>query len=124
MGTSRTLEGDTMILRHYKAPRHDPRRDSSYLRWLRILPCIVCCQWNLPTNRRSGPVEAAHVGKRGIGQKCADSEALPLCVWHHRTGPQAHHVLGKKFWQFWKLDRFSLIADHQRRFEEKEKNAA
>ena len=71
MGTSRTLEGDTMILRHYKAPRHDPRRDSSYLRWLRILPCIVCCQWNLPTNRQSGPVEAAHVGERGIGQKCA-----------------------------------------------------
>lgn len=113
-----------MILRKYKAPRHDPRRDPAYLQWVRTLPCIVCFAWKLPTNRQSGPVEAAHVGERGIGQKCPDTEALPLCVQHHRTGKHAHHVLGKRFWSFWKLDRHEMIAGFNREYEALKRHAA
>jgi len=109
-----------MILRKYKAPRPDPRRDSEYLRWIRTLPCILCSTWRLPTLSNRGPVEAAHVGERGLGQKCPDNQTLPLCCWHHRTGPHSVHVLGRKFWQYWKLDRYELIAETQKRFANKE----
>lgn len=107
-----------MILRKYKAPRHDPRRDPAYLAWIRTLPCVICFAWKLPSRRYDGKVEAAHVGERGLGQKCPDQEALPLCILHHRTGEHAHHVLGKKFWQFWKLSRHELVAEFQKQYAE------
>lgn len=113
-----------MITRRYKAPRHDPRRDSDYLRWVRMLPCVVCFVWKLPHLRHFGSIEAAHVGERGLGQKCPDNQVLPLCCWHHRTGPHAVHVLGRKFWTYWKLDRYALIAEHQLRFERRNEDAA
>lgn len=98
-----------MILRTYKAPKRDARRDSAYLRWVRTMPCIVCGSMDW--------VEAAHVGQRGLGQKCPDKEALPLCEAHHRTGPRSHHVLGRNFWTFWNLSRHQLISDYNRLFE-------
>lgn len=105
-----------MILRKYKRPRLDPRKDSAYLRWIRSLPCVVCRVWGL-TRFEYGRVESAHVGMRGMKQKCADTETLPLCAHHHRTGPHSHHALGRKFWFFWKLDRYALIREYQREFE-------
>jgi hypothetical protein len=105
-----------MILRKYKPPRLDPKRDAGYLAWLRSLPCIVCAKWRLP-RLRFNPIEAAHVGERGIGQKCPDRQAAPLCVEHYRTGRYSHHALGKRFWDFWKLDRHELIADLNAEFE-------
>lgn len=105
-----------MILRKYKAPRHNPHRDIVYLAWLRTMPCVVCWTYRI-RSLRFATVEAAHVGERGIGQKCSDREALPLCTHHHRTGPQSHHVLGRKFWEFWHLDRFLLIRNHNECFE-------
>jgi len=63
--------------------------------------------------------EAAHVGKRGIGQKCSDWEAIPLCRWHHRIGPESHHTLGKNFWKHHAINRDELIRElqemHERR---------
>ena len=92
-----------------------PRRglviDEAYLAFIRKLPCIVCGAVRY--------VEAAHVGARGLGQKCSDREALPMCPAHHRTGPDAYHVLGgKSFWKVWGLDRFRLIEEHNRQYEE------
>lgn len=113
-----------MILWTYHEPRPDPRRDPAYLRWIRKLPCVVCAAWALKISGYYGWTEAAHVGERGLGQKCADTEALPLCVWHHRMGPKSVHVLGRKFWEFWKLDRYQLIAKHNQRFQKQGTHAA
>jgi len=111
-----------MIPRTYKPPRYDAKRNPAYLAWIRSLPCAVCRIWGL-TRHEHGKVEAAHVGARGIGQKCADTETLPLCVHHHRTGPHSHHYLGRRFWPFWKINRYELIAELNQRYQ-KEKKAA
>jgi len=81
------------------------RRDLNprYLDWLRQQRCM------LASAHCNGAIEAAHVGDRGLGQKCADREAVPLCAAHHRTGPGAHHVLGKKFWMFHGLHRDAVV---------------
>lgn len=61
--------------------------------------------------------EAAHVGDRGLGQKCSDIEAVPLCGEHHRTGKEAHHVLGKRFWEYHRLGRELMITVYHAAFE-------
>ena len=111
-----------MILRKYRAPRYDPKLNSAYLRWIRTLPCVVC--WQLRPLRQFAASEAAHVGERGLGQKCADTQTVPLCPYHHRTGPLSAHAMGKRFWVYWRLNRFELIADYNRRFEEENRDAA
>lgn len=60
------------------------------MEWVKSLPCAVksCANWD---------IEAAHVGPRAFGRKSADEETIPLCGEHHRTGKDAHHVLGRKF---------------------------
>lgn len=78
--------------------------DDAYRAFIRTFPCVCCGsrKW----------IECAHVGARGIGQKCSDYETLPLCSAHHVQGPQSHHVLGKRFWIVWGLDRAALIAQY------------
>jgi hypothetical protein len=90
-------------------PRKGLVLDESYLAFIRKLPCVVCgsLKW----------IEAAHVGARGLSQRCSDRQTLPLCPAHHRTGPQAAHVLGRKFWTVWGLDRYRLIAEHNELYE-------
>lgn len=109
-----------MITRRYKASRPDPKQDPGYRAWIRTLPCCICQQWGFLIKGYPGTVECAHVGARGLGQKCPDRETLPLCVWHHRTGPQAVHVLGRNFWNYWKLNRYELIEAYNRMFERRE----
>lgn len=107
-------------------------RDTKYLEWIRQEPCIICDPFAYPglLLKRATPVvtgigyplnlvrmfqtEAAHVGLRGLGQKCSDRETIPLCGYHHRLGPDSHHVLGKKFWEHHGLDRKQLIEEFQR----------
>ena len=102
-----------------KAKGTQPARDPKYLAWIRTLPC-VCCK--LITFRnftpQKWPNEAAHVGDRGLRQKCSDYETLPLCVWHHRESLLSHHVLGKKFWAQWKLDKEKLVLAYKASYEE------
>ena len=62
--------------------------------------------------------EAAHVGKRGLGQKCSDRETIPLCVEHHRLGPESQHVKGKGFWGHHCMSRILVIAKYQNRYRE------
>jgi hypothetical protein len=97
-------------------PRKGLVIDEAYLRWIRKLPCICCGTLRY--------VEAAHVGRRGLGQKCSDREALPICEKHHRTGPEAAHVLGRKFWAVWGLDRYRLIEEHNREYEQERSKVA
>lgn len=102
-----------------RANRHD---DPDYLNWIRSLGC-VCCVWRHKSEKgwiawfQTTRTEAAHVGMRGLAQKCSDRETIPLCALHHRTGEHAHHVLGKRFWTFWKLDRYELIRKYNRVYE-------
>ncbi len=104
-------------------PRRGPLKDPAYLDWIRSRNCAVCMLAGygmplcvqLPDRMRS---EAAHVGVRGLGQKCHDRQTVPLCDAHHRTGAYAHHVLGKAFWDFYDLDRDKIIAELNRLYEE------
>lgn len=111
-----------MILRKYKQPRINPNRNPAYLAWVRNLPCVVCRIWKL-TRFEYGKIEAAHVGARGLGRKCSDIETIPLCAHHHRTGPQSHHSLGRRFWTFWRINRIETIREYQEQYEKKEKAA-
>jgi hypothetical protein len=107
------------ILRKRSKPRRGPVMDVAYLEWLRTLPCCVCIPWHVSAVGwfQVSPTEAAHVGARGLGQRCDDREALPICERHHRTGPLAHHVLGKKFWTYHGFDREKLIAEYNRKYQ-------
>jgi hypothetical protein len=110
--------------------RHKPRKrqpgdNPAYCAFVRTFGCIVCCggrflriwhAWDGVTGTRyqKSPTECAHVGAKGLSQKCPDCESLPLCALeHHRVGPEAHHVLGKRFWGFHGLDRMGLIRELQ-----------
>jgi hypothetical protein len=69
--------------------RADPRRssremDPDYLAWLRTQTCRAYFLIADLKDRCNGRMEADHVGMRGLGQKCSDSECLTLCQRHHR----------------------------------------
>src|ERR1039458_8407410 len=90
-----------------RAPKRKKGENKDYIAWLHTLRCLIDapeCEWFR--------LEAAHVGIRGLGQKCPDSEAVLLCEWHHRTGPEAAHVLGKNFWSHHGIDRDAVLAQH------------
>lgn len=99
-----------------------PARDAKYLAWIRTLDCAVlfCDQRRFP-NMMLSVTEAAHVGKvRGLGQKCSDYEAIPLCRYHHRE----QHRLQKRFWVVYSLDREAIISALRARYELLKKGAA
>src|SRR5262245_6705015 len=84
-------------------PRRGRQEDAGYLRWLRTQPCSV-------PGCKARDIEAAHVGSRGYGRRSHDREAISLCGRkHHREGPEAHHVLGKLFWDHHGIDRWEVI---------------
>lgn len=79
-----------------------PAEILAYWDWVRTQPCAVC-------GVRRG-IQAAHVGLRGLRQKCSGWEVLPLCRRHHERGmPEGHHDLGKRFWGFHGLDRCRAV---------------
>jgi len=93
-------------------------RDAKYLSWIRTQRCAIpFCTSNRWPDEYSSQIEAAHVGQRGLSQKCSDLETVPLCMFHHRTGPHAHHVLGKKFWTLHGLDKDAIIKELQGKYE-------
>lgn len=111
-------------------------KDPARLEWIRTLPCVACvgmeCFLRLLAGahtwgdiarihqRQRFPSESAHVGDRGLSQKCPDSEAIPLCsIGHHREGKYSAHVLGCGFWRFHGLDKEALIKELNRRYEER-----
>lgn len=99
-------------------------RDPKYLEWIHTLECIIpeCTSRNLHkwADVSGSRIEAAHIGMRGLSQKCPDREAMPICAFHHREGPQALHRLGKKFWEFWGIDRDDLIAELNKKYDEEQ----
>lgn len=127
----------TQLKRRPRKKRPEGWDDPEFLAWLRTWPCYVCLRqfcilnaipfwWACDAeNRRStvnhrpwitcGPTEAAHVGPRGLGQKCKDREAMPLGTKHHEHqtaggGPESHHTLGKRFWEHHGLEKETVLA--------------
>jgi hypothetical protein len=120
-----------------RSARSKGLKDKNYLDWIRSQACIICLvepptagafaeyvlKYSIRTEyatsrpQRAFPVEVAHVGIRGLSQKSSDRETIPLCTRHHRTGKDAHHVLGRKFWEHHGLDRDALIAELNTRYE-------
>jgi len=89
-----------------------PRRktDRKRLAWIHSFPCIV-------PNCEHLDIEADHVGARGYGVRCGDDETLPVCSQHHRTGKDARHVLGRKFWDHHGIDRAALLSHYAQLYE-------
>lgn len=103
--------------------KRGPKQDPEFMEFVHEFGCVVCHEGIL---LRDGPscriqqsrTEGAHVGARGLGQKCEGREVLPLCgIEHHRLGPQSHHVLGKRFWEAHGLDKDKLLAELNELFE-------
>lgn len=77
-------------------PRRGRLIDDGYKGFIANLPCMVCVKG--ATERgipQASHTEVAHVGTRGLGQKCSDRETIPLCAHHHRTLKTAIHVIGR-----------------------------
>ena len=111
----RHLRGQSTLVRRQfikrtplkRRPRKVRRNeDPAYLDWIRTLPCVICLR-DYPI--QLGATEAAHIGQRGFAQKSSDRETIPLCGRHHRWGKDAHHVLGKHFFERHGLNREELI---------------
>lgn len=86
-----------------------PVRDPAYLAWLRTQRCVIGEFVTGSESCITRSIEAAHTGVRGLRQRASDLEALPMCVRHHRTGPDAHHVLGKRFFEHHGIERETMI---------------
>lgn len=114
-------------------------KDKAYLAWLHTLPCAACWKtlivsqdlselrrvgWTPSIMRGDGPgvqesiTEAAHVGERGMSQKCPDRQAIPLCKDHHTERRDSAHKLQKRFWEHHGIDKDALIAALNSRYEE------
>ena len=79
-----------------KRPRNIP-----YMLWIKTLPCAVC--------GRNG-AEAAHTGRRGLGQKAPDEQCIPLCPDHHRHRRDALDVAGpRRFQEIHGIDIMALV---------------
>ena len=71
------------------------------------LGCILCRQ-NEVKNIDDSPVEIHHI--RRFGQTRNNSEAIPLCMWHHRLGNHSVHNLGHKgFAKYWGMSEEDLL---------------
>src|SRR6266404_1255448 len=80
-------------------------RQLEYMGWIKTLPCAVC-------GRQASEyfaIEAAHCGPRVLSQKTDDRNCIPLCVQHHRDGPDSAHVLQRQFEPRHSLDIRALI---------------
>lgn len=112
--------------------RKDRKTDPQYKAWISQFCCIVC--WLMGTgeweefcgephyvfgyaSNQLSRTEVAHVGERGLGQKCSDLETIPLCAEHHREGKYSAHKLQKKFFQFHGLNREGIIKALNARYE-------
>ena len=76
-----------------------PARSKEHLAFVRSLPCCV--------SGRSWGIEAAHVGRRGLGQKCSDFETIPLNSLFHR---EQHRIGLRAFCDAYELNIPALLA--------------
>lgn len=100
--------------------------DQEYKAFIASQECAICsirkARWPQKRDEQLSRTEVAHVGVRGLSQKCDDRDTIPLCGRHHRLGKDAHHRLGKRFFEHHGTDRDALIQFYQQKFD-KEKVA-
>ena len=140
-GVLRTAPNNPLGRIKGNAPKRKPTKktgmeNEEYLDWLRTWPCFVTVrktypestdttlrlvsmadeirQYGMDSYSQSSPTESAHVGPRGLGMRCPDREAMPLCTVYHEHataggGPESHHTLGKQFWEFHGIDRDEVL---------------
>lgn len=77
-----------------------------YVLWVKTLPCKMRVQ-----DACSGPTEAHHAGRRGLGQKAHDETCIPLCTKHHRAWHDASGVF-----KTWRRDERRKWTEKQIRF--------
>lgn len=65
-------------------------RSKKFLAYVRTLPCCIC--------GRTETVVAHHVEGGGVGMKCSDALAIPLCF-HHHVGDEGIHRGKKTFFK-------------------------
>lgn len=76
-----------------------PERNAAWLARVRQMPCLCC-----PHGRQTSPTRAHHTRglfPRTMGVRVSDLLCLPLCDWHHTTGPDALHKSGDEL-GWWK----------------------
>lgn len=96
MKRSTPLKRKTRLRARGKTKYRRRERDLEYMRKVKRLPCIVrvyAQQVRLEALVRgvdapsvttcSGPVQADHMGKRGLGQKADDKTCVGICQTHH-----------------------------------------
>ena len=101
------------------ATRKRTGEDADYLQFIAGLPCVACDKTEALQGGRS---ECAHIGNRGLSQKCPDRETIPLCARHHRTGTYALHRLGKNWWTLHGIDKDALVKELNERYEKEKSN--
>ena len=108
----------TSVKKSVKKKRSKPRRgrviSKDYKAFIAGFPCMICLRVGLIQASRT---EVAHVGDRGLGQKCSDFETIPLCNAHHTSGAFAIHRAGKWFWEHFGIDKSETIAQYRRIYE-------
>ncbi len=72
------------IRRRRPTPRRSSRvRDTSYLLFVKTLPCAARDIGLDTAYPCFGEVEADHAGRRPMGRKADDATTIPLCQQHH-----------------------------------------
>lgn len=82
----------TQMRRRPRSTKYSRReRDMDYMGFIKKHPCClrhygasIECATGILATSCSGPVEADHMGRRGVGQKASDMTCAPLCRKHHR----------------------------------------
>lgn len=114
-----------MKLSKARCSRRNTGKDPKYLEFIRTWPCVVCAVTaarerqepfsGRPVSTQKSRSEAAHIynvempGGGAYGRRPEDRRAIPLCAEHHRIGPEAHHVLGKRFGEVHQIDLEKVI---------------
>lgn len=98
--------------------RQPRERNGAYMAWIARSPCVACMALG---RGFVTPVEVAHIRfgdpdrgwqPTGAAQKPDDRRTAPLCVAHHRIGPEAQHGRGERQWWAWLgVDPINLVAD-------------
>lgn len=72
------------------------KAEKAHLARVAALGCVVCRRLGLGES----PAEIHHPRvSAGLGRRATHFEALPFCDRHHRNGPDALHVMGRKAWE-------------------------
>lgn len=88
----------TRMVRRRRSTAYARRpRDLAFLGWVKLQRCLVALHTGLAVSC-AGPIEADHAGDRGYGEKCPDSESIPLCRAHHRARTDSRGFFALAMW--------------------------